>query len=193
MTQLLFATNNSHKIKEISQVLDPSLYRIIGLKEAGIDIDVDETGSTLEENALLKVRALVGNGYRNIFSEDTGLEVKALDGAPGVNTARYAGPTRDAQKNMSLLLQNLEGKVSRSAQFRTVIALIFNEMEVLFEGIIEGEISPIPKGNNGFGYDPIFIPKGYEHTFGELGDEIKLPISHRTRAFEKMVAFLNAL
>ena len=189
--QLIFATANKHKQEEVGKVIDHSKFEFVNLKDVGITEDIEETGDTLEANALIKARYVVERTKSNVFSEDTGLEVDALGGDPGVITARYAGPQKDAHDNMNLLIKNLEGKEDRSAQFRAVIALIIDGQEVLFEGTVRGSIAKEKSGIEGFGYDPIFIPEGYDKTFAELPDEVKLGMSHRTRAVNKMVEFLG--
>jgi len=189
--QLIFATGNAHKLEEVSKVINHDKFHLINLKDVGITEDIAETGDTLEENALIKARYVHQRKTTNVFSEDTGLEVDVLGGDPGVITARYAGPQRDAHDNMDFLLKNLKGKKNRSAQFRAIIALIIDNQEVLFEGIIRGKIAEEKSGHEGFGYDPIFIPEGYNKTFAELPDSVKLSLSHRTRAVNKMVDFLN--
>lgn len=189
MRTLVFATNNAHKAREISQILGPE-FEILTLKEIGCEEDIEETETTLEGNALLKARYVKEKYGYDCFSEDTGLEVAALHGAPGVHTARYAGESRDAEANMALLLQNLTTADHRNARFRTVIALIYGEQEILLEGICEGQIAHAKQGTGGFGYDPVFIPEGYDLTFAELGDDIKNRISHRARATEKFKVWL---
>jgi len=189
--QLIFATANKHKLEEVGKVIDSSKFELVNLKDVGITEDIEETGDTLEANALIKARYVVERTKSNVFSEDTGLEVDALNGDPGVITARYAGPQKDAHDNMDLLIKNLEGVKDRSAQFRAIIALVIDGQEVLFEGIVRGKIAKEKSGVDGFGYDPIFIPEGYDKTFAELPDEIKLSMSHRTRAVNKMVTFLG--
>ena len=190
MIQLVFATNNPHKAREIEQILGGG-YQVKTLKDIGCLEDIEETADTLEGNALLKARYVKEKYGYNCFSEDTGLEVEALRGAPGVHTARYAGEQRDPADNIRLLLQNLEGHDNRLARFRTIIALIINDQEILFEGICPGRIAAQPSGTGGFGYDPVFIPEGYEETFAELGDEVKNQISHRAKATEKLVKHLS--
>lgn len=190
--QLIFATANTHKLEEVHKVIDHSRFELVNLKDIGITEDIEETGDTLEANALIKARYVFERTNSNVFSEDTGLEVDALGGDPGVITARYAGPQKDAQDNMDLLLKNLEEKEDRSAQFRAIVALIIDGQEVLFEGIVRGRIAEEKSGTDGFGYDPIFIPEGHDRTFAELPDEIKLSMSHRTRAVNKMIEFLAA-
>jgi len=189
--QLIFATANTHKLEEVGKVIDHTKFELVSLKDVGITEDIEETGDTLEANALIKARYVVERIMSNVFSEDTGLEVDALGGAPGVITARYAGPQKDAHDNMDLLIKNLKGKEDRSAQFRAVIALIIDGREVLFEGVVRGTIAKEKSALDGFGYDPIFIPEGYDKTFAELPDDIKLGMSHRTRAVNKMVEFLG--
>ncbi len=188
---LIFATANKHKLDEVNKVIDLDSYHLQSLVEVGITEEIAETGSTLEENALIKARYVAEKCGLDVFSEDTGLEVDALDGAPGVITARYGGPEKDAHQNMDLLLANLEEHKDRSAQFRAVIALIIDGREVLFEGIIRGAIADEKSGKEGFGYDPIFIPEGYEDTFADLPDAVKLSLSHRSRAIAKMVKYLE--
>ena len=188
--ELIAATGSVHKVKEISAML-PSNWSLKSLKDIGFEGDIIEDGATLEENALIKARHIYALLGKDVFAEDTGLEVEALDGRPGVHTARYAGDDRNDEKNIALVLQNLQGKQNRKAQFRTVIALIQNNIEYLFEGIVEGSIGAQPSGTGGFGYDPIFIPEGFSESFGVLGDEIKNTISHRARAVSKLVTFLK--
>lgn len=187
---LVFATNNPHKAKEVEQILGGN-YQVKTLRDIGCLDDIAETEATLEGNALLKARYVKENFGYDCFSEDTGLEVDALGGEPGVHTARYAGEQRNAADNMNLLLRNLAGKDNRDARFRTVIALIFNGKEKIIEGICEGRIATEQHGTGGFGYDPVFIPEGYEQTFAELGDDIKNRISHRARATKKLMELLN--
>ncbi len=188
---LIFATNNQHKVEEIRAVL-PSQFQILTLKEAGINIDIPEPHDTLEDNArekALTIYQLTGTGC---FSEDTGLEVFSLNGEPGVKSARYAGEEKSFQKNIDKLLQNLESKEDRDAQFRTVVCLIQNGEEHFFEGICKGRIIAEKKGSEGFGYDPVFVPDGEEKTFAEMSLEEKARFSHRSKAIAKLVLFLNA-
>lgn len=191
MKELLFGTGNPNKVSEI-QLMLPDSIRIVSMRDKGLNNELPETRDTIEGNAVQKVEALHQLNPMNGFSEDTGLEVFALDGAPGVHTARYAGEEKDPIKNMSLLLDKLKGKNDRSAQFRTVIALIWEEKLYTFEGIVKGSISDEIKGTGGFGYDPIFIPDGYQKTFAQLPLEVKKQISHRSRAVNKMLRFLKA-
>ena len=190
MQILVFATNNAHKAREVEHVLGEG-YQIRTLKDIGCLEDIAETELTLEGNALLKARYVKEKFGFDCFSEDAGLEVEALNGAPGVHTARYAGEEKSAEANMALLLKNLEGQSSRKAQFRAVIALISNGKEQLFEGVCKGQIALEKHGDGGFGYDPVFIPDGYEQTFATLGDEVKAQISHRAIATRKLVEALK--
>ena len=185
MHTLVFATNNPHKAREIEQILGGE-YQILTLKDIGCLEDIEETEDTLEGNALLKARYVKSKYGYDCFSEDTGLEVEALDGAPGVHTARYAGESKSPAANIALLLQNLENKTNRKARFRTVIALIINGQEITMEGICPGQIALTKRGASDFGYDPVFIPEGYEQTFAELGEAMKNRISHRAIATEKL-------
>jgi XTP/dITP diphosphohydrolase len=187
--ELVFATNNAHKAQEIEQILGDG-FSVKTLKDIGCHEDIAETAITLEGNAFIKARHVRVNYDLDCFSEDTGLEVTALLGAPGVVTARYAGESRDPQANMNLLLKNLEEHTDRSAQFRTVIALIVEDKVTLFEGVCRGTIATAQRGEGGFGYDPIFIPDGYDLTFAELGDDVKNEISHRARATRKLIDYL---
>jgi XTP/dITP diphosphohydrolase len=190
--KLIFATNNLHKIEEIRAVVGDK-FELLTLHEAGIDVDIPEPHDTLEANASEKSFTIYRMTGTNCFSEDTGLEVSALDGEPGVKSARYAGDGRSFDRNIEKLLTNLAGKSDWSARFRTVISLILDGREHLFEGICEGRIIPEKKGNQGFGYDPVFIPRGASKTFAEMSIEEKSHYSHRARAMEKLVAFLNNL
>lgn len=186
---LIFATANPHKAREIEQILDGK-FAVKTMREIGQLEDIDETEPTIEGNARLKARFLHDKFGVNCFSEDTGLEVENLGGQPGVHTARYAGDDRDPDKNMEKLLAELDGKTSRAARFRTVICLILNDEEFEFEGICPGKIAPEKRGQNGWGYDPVFIPDGHDLTFAELGEEVKNRISHRALATEKFMNFL---
>ena len=189
---LIFATNNQHKVDEIRNVLGQSL-DIITLKEAGIEADIPEPYDTLEANASGKSAYIYQLTGANCFSEDTGLEVAALNGEPGVKSARYAGGHRSFDANIDKLLSNLAGKQDRSARFRTVISLLIDGKEMLFEGICNGQIITEKRGEMGFGYDPVFIPEGSDRTFAEMSLEEKNRFSHRKKATEKLVAFLNKL
>ncbi len=187
---ILFATQNPNKVLEVNQLLSGSL-EVIPLQKAGVTEELPETQDTLEGNALQKARYVKTRWDGPVLAEDTGLEVDALDGAPGVYTARYAGPERDAGQNMAKLLGELAPKADRSGQFRTVIALLWEGQEYLFEGIVRGHIAEAPKGSGGFGYDPVFIPEGFDQTFAEMDSGQKNAMSHRGRAIRKLVAFLK--
>ncbi len=190
--KLIFATNNQHKVDEIRSVTGSDL-EIITLKEAGIDIDIPEPYATLEENATGKAKTIFEMTGTNCFSEDTGLEVFALNGEPGVKSARYAGNNRSFDANIEKLLSNLADKDDRRARFKTVISLLTGGTETMFEGICEGHITDKKRGEKGFGYDPVFIPTGSDKTFAEMNMEEKNQFSHRKKATEKLVAFLNSL
>jgi XTP/dITP diphosphohydrolase len=189
-TQLIFATNNPHKLDEVRAMLG-NRYRILSLEETGCHEDIPETAATLEGNAILKAQFAGKRNPQAVFADDTGLEVKALDHAPGVYSARYAGDSKDPAANRQKLLREMEGQADRSARFRTVIALIRDGKEYLFEGIVEGEILREERGNAGFGYDSLFVPHGYTQTFAELGGEIKNAISHRAEAVHRLKQFLD--
>ena len=192
MRKLVFATNNAHKLAEVSAIVGQGLM-IVPLREINCEEDIPETADTLEGNALQKARYVKEHYDYDCFADDTGLEVDALNNAPGVYTARYAGPEHDSDANMRKLLSVMDGMENRKARFRTVIALILEGKEHLFEGIVNGSITREKRGNTGFGYDPIFIPEGQERTFAELGEEIKNTISHRARAVGKLAVFLSNL
>ncbi len=187
--RLLFATNNQHKIDEIQSATGDKI-KVIGLKEAGISIDIPEPHDTLEKNATEKSSTIFALTGINCFSEDTGLEVDALNGEPGVKSARYAG-TGSSEDNISKLLHQLEHQTKRKARFRTVISLIWNGSENLFEGICEGVILRERKGSGGFGYDPVFMPSGSDKTFGEMNLDEKNKYSHRKKAADQLVLFLQ--
>jgi XTP/dITP diphosphohydrolase len=209
--KIVFATNNQHKLSEIRSILGESV-EVLSLKDIGCDVDIPETGTTLEENALQKAQYIYDHYHMDVFADDTGLEVETLNGAPGVYSARYASlpdnpvksdsASHDSEANMTRLIYELQGKDNRKARFRTVIALIQKKnvcpcgctsiKEVhQFEGIVEGEIIQERRGGEGFGYDPIFQPEGYDQTFAELGMDIKNHISHRARAVAKLAEFLK--
>ncbi len=188
--ELVFATQNPNKAKEIAAKLGKE-FTITDLNALGITEEIPETADTLEGNALLKARYVYARTQLNCFADDTGLEVEALNGEPGVYSARYAGLQKNADDNMELLLKNLTGKTNRKARFRTVIALIIDGKEYLFEGIAGGTIITEKKGNEGFGYDPIFIPEGYDKTFAQMSLEEKNTLSHRAKAFDKMRGFFT--
>lgn len=189
-TPLIFATNNQHKVDEI-RAATGSQFLITTLKEAGINIDIPEPHDTLEENAAEKSATILQLTGNNCFSEDTGLEVTALNGAPGVKSARYAGEDKSFDKNVEKLLSEMIGKEDRSARFRTVISLRINGAHHLFEGICEGTILNEPNGMGGFGYDPIFVPQGANCSFAQMTMEEKNMFSHRKKAVEQLVSFLN--
>jgi XTP/dITP diphosphohydrolase len=187
----IFATNNRHKTEEIRHILGDG-YIIISLKEAGIDVDIPEPHLTLEANATEKSRTIHALTGQNCFSEDTGLEVDALNGQPGVRSARYAGEGRDFTANINKVLAELQGKENRAARFRTVISLIWNGQEYQFEGTCNGRIAVEPRGTGGFGYDPVFIPEGSDKTFAEMSLPEKNNYSHRRRATDQLVEFLKS-
>lgn len=190
MKKLVFATNNPHKLEEIRAILG-SKVEILSLADIGCDADIPETAETLEGNALIKAHYVYDNYKLDCFADDTGLEVDALHGLPGVHTARYAYPDRhDPEANMIKLLEALRENNDRNARFRTVIALIEKGKEHLFEGVVEGVIAREKSGTQGFGYDPVFIPEGNSKTFAELGEDIKNTISHRARAVQKLAEYL---
>lgn len=189
MKPLVFATGNVHKASEMNDIIGHYL-PVVSMAQIGCDEDLPETQDTLEGNAIQKAEYLYDHyGQPNCFSEDTGLEIDALGGEPGVLTARYTGDQKNHADNIRKVLNNLGDKSSRSARFRTIICLIYEGEQHLFEGICEGRIATVTSGDGGFGYDPIFIPEGYELTFAELDKSIKNNISHRGRALEKMKAF----
>ena len=188
--KLVVATNNAHKLEEISAILGNEM-ELLSLKDIHCNTDIPETADTLEGNARQKAMYIHENYGMDCFADDTGLEVEALNGAPGVFSARYAGDGHDSEANMQKLLKELEGKENRKAQFRTAICLIMEGKEYLFEGIVKGHIIEEKRGGTGFGYDPIFVPEGYDQTFAELGNDVKNTISHRARAVEKLCTFLK--
>lgn len=190
--KLVFGTNNKHKLEEVKSIL-PETIELISLADINCHEDIPETADTLEGNAFQKAYYIKENYGYDCFADDTGLEVEALDNAPGVYSARYAGPGHDPEANMNKLLSALEEKENRKAHFRTAIALLLNGKEYIFEGIINGVIIDEKRGCAGFGYDPIFIPEGYSQTFAEMGNELKNKISHRALAVQKLTAFLSTL
>ncbi|MDX2442553.1 MAG: non-canonical purine NTP diphosphatase [Bacteroidales bacterium] len=190
--KLIFATQNKHKIEEIKPGLNPEV-ELIDLSDMGFKGEVPETSDTLEGNALEKANFVFNKYSMNTLSDDTGLEVESLNGEPGIFSARYAGDSKNSEENIEKLLDKLKGKSNRKARFRTVIALILNNKEYLFEGIAEGEIVENRSGNMGFGYDPVFQPLGYDKTFAEMTLQEKNEISHRARALKKLTDFLNRL
>ncbi|MBN8674152.1 MAG: RdgB/HAM1 family non-canonical purine NTP pyrophosphatase [Chitinophagales bacterium] len=190
--KLIFATNNQHKVEEIRAVIGDK-FELLTLQDAGIAIDIPEPHDTLEANASEKSQTIYRMTGTHCFSEDTGLEVAALNGEPGVKSARYAGDDRSFDQNIDKLLINLADKEDRSARFRTVVSVIIDGKETLFEGICEGTVIKERRGGKGFGYDPVFIPAGADKTFAEMTLEEKNLFSHRKKATEKLVAFLNIL
>ncbi len=190
--KLVFATNNLNKLKEVQEMLSDEI-ELLSLKDIGCFEDIPETANTLEGNARIKANHITKNYGYDCFADDTGLEVPSLNGEPGVYSARYAGAPRNADNNMNKLLSNLSNKEDRSAQFRTIITLNLGGKSYDFEGICEGTILSEKRGNQGFGYDPIFQPKGYETSFAEMSLDEKNEISHRKRAVQKLVDFLRNL
>jgi XTP/dITP diphosphohydrolase len=190
MQQLILATSNINKAKEIQAVL-PQTFSVVTMKEAGIDIEIPEPFATLEENAAHKANTIYLLSGQDCFAEDTGLEVDALNGAPGVISARYAEEPRDEERNIQKLLKELDGIHNRKAQFRTVMSLFINGQMHQFEGICTGNIINSPKGAEGFGYDPVFIPDGSSHTFAQMTIQEKNNFSHRKKALMKMIEFLT--
>ncbi|MEZ7924284.1 MAG: non-canonical purine NTP diphosphatase [Flavobacteriales bacterium] len=190
--KIVFATNNPNKLKEIQSLMHAGI-EIISLKDIGCTEDIPETGETLEANAFQKARYLKEQYGYDCFADDTGLEVEALNGAPGVYSARYAGPERSAEANMAKILTELDGKENRKAQFRTAVALILNGEEHLFDGKVEGHISEDKQGEEGFGYDPIFLPENNLRSFAQMSMSEKGAISHRGRAVRKLVDFLRSI
>jgi XTP/dITP diphosphohydrolase len=189
--KLIFATNNRHKVEEIQFAIG-NILEVISLEQAGIDIDIPEPHDTLEANASEKSGTIFRMTGMNCFSEDTGLEVGALDGEPGVKSARYAGEGRGSNQNIAKLLGKLDGYADRKARFRTVISLVLNGQEYLFEGVCNGRILSAPMGSGGFGYDPVFAPDGESRSFGEMSLEEKAHYSHRRAAADKLITFLRA-
>ncbi len=190
--KIVFATNNHHKLSELRQIAGAGI-DILSLSDIDCHTDIPETASTLEGNALQKARFVSERYGMDCFADDTGLEVDALNGAPGVFSARYAGNGHDAAANMAKLLHEMQGKKPRTARFRTVIALILNGKEYTFDGAVEGEILTGPHGEEGFGYDPVFRPEGWSKTFAEASADEKNAVSHRGRASRKLIDFLNSI
>ncbi|MDD3107899.1 MAG: RdgB/HAM1 family non-canonical purine NTP pyrophosphatase [Alistipes sp.] len=188
--KIVFATHNPHKLEEVQAVLG-SAFTLVTPDQLGVTEEIPEDQTTLEGNALQKARYLYRRCGTDCFADDTGLEVEALNGAPGVYSARYAGPEKRSADNIALLLERLHGKANRKARFRTVIALIFHGEEYLFEGKVEGQIIDVLQGSSGFGYDPVFVPDGYTTTFAQMSADQKNAISHRGRAVAALVAFLH--
>jgi XTP/dITP diphosphohydrolase len=186
---IVFATHNANKLAEIREITRGEI-EVLGLTDIGCHDEINETGNTLEENALIKARQVNKRYGYDCFADDTGLEVDALNGVPGIYSSRYAGPSCDPEANMQKMLTVLQGIDDRSAQFRTVIALVVKDEEHLFEGIIRGHITREKRGDKGFGYDPIFVPNGYDLTFAEMEASVKNRVSHRAIAMNKLIEFL---
>jgi XTP/dITP diphosphohydrolase len=192
--QIVFATNNAHKLKEVREILHDTSIDVLSLKDINCNEDIPETAPTIEGNALQKAEWVKQHYGVDCFADDTGLEVYALGGAPGVYSARYAGPGHDSAANVALLLKNLAGESNRKARFRTVIALLIGDKEpVCFNGVVEGEITDTLFGDNGFGYDPVFRPEGCNTTFAQMTDEQKNGISHRGRAVKQLADFMKTI
>ena len=187
--ELVFATNNAHKTEEVAKLLAPD-YNVLSLKDINCLVDIPETGNTFAENATLKSTYVFDNFGLDCFADDSGLEVDALNNEPGIYSARYSGEKNDTV-NLEFLLQKMQGLTNRKARFKTVISLLKNGENHLFEGVIEGTIRTAPSGTNGFGYDPIFVPNGYDVTFAEMEMSEKNKISHRALAMQKLIAFLK--
>lgn len=190
MRELVFATNNTHKTEEVRQLL-AGQYQVLNLKDIGCDTDIPETGNTFAENARLKTSFVESHYQMDCFADDSGLEVQALNNAPGIYSARYAGQRGD-RENLELLLKNMEGQVNRKARFKTVVSLVQQNQHYFFEGVINGTITQEPSGVSGFGYDPIFVPDGYDITFAEMSMAQKNEISHRAQAMRKLISFLKS-
>lgn len=189
--QLIFATNNENKLQEINHLLGES-FSLLSLRDVKLDDDIPENEPNLEGNALSKAKYVYKLTGKNVFADDTGLEIEALGGKPGVHSARFAGEAKNSDANIEKVLSLMDPAADRSAKFRTVIALIIDGKEFLFEGIVKGHIIEQRKGSRGFGYDPVFVPEGYDKTFAEMSLSEKNLISHRARAFEKLRQFLSS-
>ena len=188
--EIVFVTHNKHKLEEAAKIL-PNTYHLLDLDEIGCREDIPETAETLEGNALIKARYVYNRYKMNCFADDTGLEIDALGGKPGVYSARWAGENCSYADNVDKVLSELKGVKNRKARFRTVIALILDGKEHLFEGMVAGKITEKPEGNAGFGYDPVFRPQGYRETFAQMAPGLKNAISHRGLAMKKLIRFLN--
>ena len=191
MTKLIFATHNKNKLKEVRSLI-PNTIELLNLDDINLLEEIEETATTIEGNALLKAQTIYKQTGINCFADDSGLLVDALDGAPGVFSARYAGEHKSDSDNLEKLLKELSNKDNRNAHFKTVMALIIDGKEYVFEGIINGTITAEKSGANGFGYDPIFLPNGYSETFAEMSSEIKNVISHRAKAMKKLIEFVTS-
>lgn len=190
--ELVFATNNLHKLREIQQILG-NQYHLLSLEDIGCFEDIPEEKQTIEENSMDKALYVYGNYGKNCFADDTGLEIEALNGRPGVHSARYAGDEKDMGKNIGKILNELKHQTNRKARFKTVISLIINGDKFQFEGLVNGTIIDKKTGLNGFGYDPVFIPEGHSQTFAEMESDLKNSISHRGIAVKKLISFLKSL
>ena len=190
--QLVFATHNAHKLAEVKQLV-PAHIELLSLTDIGCTDEIEETGTTLEENAMIKAKYVYDNYGYSCFADDSGLEIDAINGEPGVYSARYAGPERDNEANIKKVWEQLKDKPSTAAQFRTVIAVCMNKKEWLCEGKVRGHMLFEKRGSLGFGYDPIFVPEGYSQTFAELGNEVKNKISHRAIATQEFLASLSPM
>lgn len=190
--QFVFATNNLHKLQEVRAILGND-FDVLSLQDIHCLVDIPETGSALQENALIKARYVKDNYGYDCFADDTGLEVEALDNAPGVYSARYAGDDHNSERNVEKLLKEMLDKKNRKARFRTVIAFLTSDQQHIFEGQVDGTISSEKKGNSGFGYDPVFVPEGFSETFAEMGENAKNRISHRALAVAKLDHFLKSI
>ncbi len=190
--KLVFATNNPNKLKEMKLLLPQSI-ELLSLKDIGCDDQINETGKTIRENAYVKSRYIYEKFGMNCFADDTGLEVQSIGGRPGVYSARFAGPACRSEDNIQKVLAELKGTDNRKANFRTVISMIIDGHETIFEGIVDGVITEIPEGENGFGYDPVFLPDGFNQTFAEMTDQEKNSISHRGIAVRKLVSYIDEL
>jgi XTP/dITP diphosphohydrolase len=189
--RFLFATNNKHKIEEVRNILP--VYEIFSLSDVGISIDIPEDYETLDENAMQKARFIAKLSAMDVLADDTGLEIEALEGRPGVYSARYAGEGCSFDDNVQKVLSEMKGMENRKARFRTVVAMIFSGKEFFFDGTVEGVITHEPFGTEGFGYDPIFLPDGCSETFAQMGQALKNSISHRARAFQEISDFLKKI
>lgn len=192
LMKLVFATNNPNKLKEMKLLLPQSI-ELLSLKDIGCDDQINETGKTIRENAYVKSRYIYEKFGMNCFADDTGLEVQSIGGRPGVYSARFAGPACRSEDNIQKVLAELKGTDNRKANFRTVISMIIDGHETIFEGIVDGVITEIPEGENGFGYDPVFLPDGFNQTFAEMTDQEKNSISHRGIAVRKLVSYIDEL
>lgn len=192
LMKLVFATNNPNKLKEMKLLLPQSI-ELLSLKDIGCDDQINETGKTIRENAYVKSRYIYEKFGMNCFADDTGLEVQSIGGRPGVYSARFAGPACRSEDNIQKVLAELKGADNRKANFRTVISMIIDGHETIFEGIVDGVITEIPEGENGFGYDPVFLPDGFNQTFAEMTDQEKNSISHRGIAVRKLVSYIDEL